>query len=666
MSEIQAAREKYQALDYAFTGMVLLRSDYTVLFWNTMMAEWTDISKDEIIGKLITEYFPHLQDARFSIRISSVFSGGPPVIFSSQLHKHVFPAELPDGSLRIQHTTVSAVPSIDTNSHYALFAVQDLTELTGRMHELTKARRQAEIANTAKSEFLANMSHEIRTPMNGITGVLQLLASTPLTSQQREYMEMIRSSTYTLLTIINDILDYSKIEAHKFELRPRPFKLSIVVNDVVALANQYIQGKEIKIYSKIAFDTGASLVGDDGRIRQVLLNLVNNAIKFTEKGEVHIRVENVQTSGSNVVLRFEVEDSGVGIPEDQTSYIFEKFTQIHSAPSRPFQGTGLGLAICKELVTMMQGTIGVKSIVGKGSTFHFEIPLACATEENCGTDTCESQIPVSAMIQACRNAKPHILLVEDNKVNRIVAMQMLHNMGCKVDTAENGKQAIECTQDTSYDLVFMDGQMPVMDGYEASRQIRNQKRSDEHLIIVAMTANAMTGDRERCLDAGMDDYIPKPIDPDLLVKVVYKYCISEKKETCIAPKNEEVNASKPVLTLPVVSDNLQILDISSLLYGMGNDIEICKNIMDFYVDTSKTDFDELQKAIADRDANRIYRTAHKLKGSTANIGGKRLFEALKLMEQAGHNDQIDECLSINSLIGKEYEILIETIKNYKF
>ena len=374
--------------------------------------------------------------------------------------------------------------------------------------ELVKALDAAEAASLAKDEFLANMSHEIRTPMNGILGTLQLLQDTKLAGAQAEYVKVAHSSAEGLLAILNNILDFSKIAAHKLLLEDIPFNLRSVVEDLMVLLSSQAKAGNLSLRSEIDPQLPEMLMGDPTRIRQVLANFMTNAIKFTEQGEVLVRVRCLSAVASRVMLRIEVLDTGIGISPEKQKNLFQSFTQADGSTTRKYGGTGLGLAIVRQLVLMMDGKIGVESEAGRGSVFW-----------------CELDFPVAGMggqaeaqkNNECVGLQGHILLVEDNKVNQLVAGRMLAAMGLRVDHAENGEEALAALAKTRYDLVLMDCQMPVLDGYQATRAFRNQEAPGEkRLPIIAMTANTSEGDRRKCLESGMDDYLAKPVKKELL------------------------------------------------------------------------------------------------------------------------------------------------------
>jgi signal transduction histidine kinase/ActR/RegA family two-component response regulator len=398
---------------------------------------------------------------------------------------------------------------------------RELEELNAK---LIAAKEEAEAAARARTTFLSTMSHEIRTPLNGILGMTTLLIGTELSAEQEEYAETIRTCGSSLLELINDILDFSKLDSRGVVPESLIFDPRDLINDVSLMLSERVHAKGLAFLQQVEPAVPRLVVGDPGRLRQVLLNLAGNAVKFTEAGTVSVRLG--MDGGTPLRLRFRITDTGVGIPDEAIPKLFRPFVQADASTTRKFGGTGLGLAICRQIVELLGGEIGVESRVETGSTFWFTVGVELPAEEALArrkdlATKAKGQIPVDQVAAGRR-----VLVVEDNAVNQKVAAALLHRMGARVDVAANGREAVEACEKVGYDLVFMDCQMPVMDGYQATAAIRDQEASrggPARLPIIALTAHAMPGDSQRCLGAGMDDYITKPVSPGEMVAMLQKW-----------------------------------------------------------------------------------------------------------------------------------------------
>jgi PAS domain S-box-containing protein len=663
---------------------------------------------------------------------------------------------------------------------------QYLEQATARANEMAE---QAEMANIAKSEFLANMSHEIRTPINGVIGMTGLLLDSELSNDQRRYAEIVKSSGESLLLLINDILDFSKIEAGKLDLEILDFDLRSTMDDFAASQALRAHEKGLEFVCSASPEVPAFLRGDPGRLRQILTNLTGNALKFTEKGEVSVSASVESETDDQVLLRFSVRDTGIGIPADKQSLLFSKFTQVDASTTRKFGGTGLGLAISKQLSELMGGEIGVNSVEGKGSEFWFTVrlgkqadaptfslplvdlagqrvlvvddnatnrdvvrcqlnawgllaeeaadgpsalallykakdaekPFSCAildlqmpgmsgtvlaqaikadaklketplilltsitqkgdakqmqeigfsaylTKPIRNSDLLDSLKVVLSNDTSAEASRPivtrhtiremkrsgvRVLLAEDNMVNQQVALGILKKLGVNADKVANGLEAIKALEAIPYDLVLMDCQMPELDGYEATARIRSEESAvlNHAVPIIAMTANAMQGDKQKCLDAGMNDYIAKPISSEALAKALEKWLPCEDNDERVSDNSRAVQRAADM-----------VFDYEAFKKRTMDDMELMQDILRIFIEDMPAQISTLKRSIVENDQKLADRTAHAMKGSSGNVGSIRLMNVAAEMEEAGRNGDLQRIESLIPLLEKEFDSAVEEMR----
>lgn len=525
---------------------------------------------------------------------------------------------------------------------------REFDQLTGELgtaqRDLEQARDEALALAKAKSEFLARMSHEIRTPMNGVLGMVELLERTELDGKQLRYAQIIQESGKSLLGVINDLLDFSKIEAGKLTLEHITFDLQTFLNDSIDGLSPLAAAKGLTLHCMLPQLASISVVGDPFRLRQILTNLIGNAIKFTEKGSILVRVVSSEADEGYVNLRFEVADTGVGIAPDMQEKIFDSFAQEDGTTTRRFGGTGLGLAISMQLVEMMGGVLRVQSEPGKGSVFSFSLRMREIHQE----ELSESAKTLQSGVFKVKVERPkigalngRILLAEDNAVNQAVALGMLSAMGVSVVVANNGREALGQFSGSDFDVVLMDCQMPEMDGFTATQAIRDMevRRGDGRVPIIAVTANASSADRDACIDVGMNDYLSKPYTIEQLFEILSKYLEQGEPVAERASGSEnlghllgESDENSPGALDPEVLDRLAALQTN----GAG---DLVARVVDAYLASSRDLIDKLKASIHAKDADEVRKTAHALKSSSANVGAMSLSNLMLTIEKAaGQND----------------------------
>jgi signal transduction histidine kinase/DNA-binding response OmpR family regulator len=499
-------------------------------------------------------------------------------------------------------------------------------EETGRLAREMADR--AEALSAAKSDFLANMTHEVRTPLNGILGMTGLALDTDLLPDQREYLELVKSSAESLLSLVTDVLDFSKYEAGKLGLDCAPFSVRNLVREVLRPLALRASAAGLEFDSSVDDRVPDQLTGDAVRISQILRNLVGNAIKFTNHGKVMVGVRAESVQDSRVTLSFSISDTGIGIPPEMHRAIFEPFTQADTSTSRKYGGTGLGLSISAGLVELMDGRIWVESNPDGGSTFHFTIALDLPAKPTTGEAILARP---EIRYENGANGNGHkralkILLAEDNSVNQRLAVRVLEREGHAVIVAGSGEEAVKLSGEDSYDLILMDIQMPILDGLQATERIRDRERlAGGHVPIVAMTAQAAESDRLRCLQAGMDAYVTKPVNVPALLRMIESVGAGGNS------MNSQMNGEAGV------EAQLRQLDESLALSRVGGDVELLKEVVELFLADYPETFEKIKSAVTASDPTALEHHAHSLKGSVSTFGADRAFEAAFALEKQGRS-----------------------------
>lgn len=791
--KLRIAEEKYRTIfDNSPVAITIADQNGVIVSWNKFAEELLERTHDNFFGRTVESLYP--AEEWVKIHALNITRNGTSHFETKILKGSGEPLDV--------KTSVSILTDVEGRITGSIGIIRDITERNRMMAELKKSREQAELANRSKSDFLSNMSHEIRTPMNGILGMVDLLLETQLTSEQHEYATFVKSSGDSLLSIINDILDFSKVEAGKLTLETIPFDLWSSVEDVASMLAVKAQDKGIELLVRFSADTPRRILGDPGRIRQVLINLAGNAIKFTNKGYVLINVESMAKGGDLCEFKISVEDTGIGIPDDKIDYVFEKFTQADTSTTRRYGGTGLGLAICKQLAELLGGKIGAQSRVGFGSSFWFTVqcpldrqaPKAIPKAELAGLKTLivddqevnrrileekltswsvetaavscaeealtalhkavgagapfdmvllDYQMPETNGLMLARAIKADpaiqksvlvvltslgtrgdskqmedvgvaaylvkpvrhehlydtlsmawgaysrnipsrlitrytlkenqvqekqesktptlvsakVLLAEDNLVNQKVAKKMIEKMGCSVDVVASGLEALNKVRQNRYDLIFMDCQMPEMDGYEATREIRKLAGEQSKIPIIALTANAMDGDRERCLSAGMNDYLAKPVKVAELSAKIQQWRSEKTSAPALLSEGVPLRVDPP-LPKPLSHGCIDATRIDELKeYADEDDADFVSDLFDIFFTSCHERLLKIRQAIAAGNLPGISGHVHTIKGSSRNLGAVRLSRVCESLEKAILDKTFDRVGPMVADLGSEIDLL---------
>jgi PAS domain S-box-containing protein len=633
--ELVQNQDRLQSImDNAASLIYIKDLDGKYLLSNNQYKKLLNVTDDSIIGKTAFDITSGERAQRFKETDDLVIKTCKPV----ELEEII---EMPDGNHSI---LIIKFPLLNAqNIVYGVGGIgTDITERVRYQEQLIQAKKIAEDAKKLQEQFLANMSHEIRTPMNGIQGMTDLLLETKLTDEQNDFATTIKRSSDSLLVIINDILDFSKIQAGKLTIEKIDFKLNEVVENIKATFKYRIQEKGLIMGLHVDKAVPDTLNGDPYRLNQILVNLVGNAIKFTQKGSINIGISIQKTAPKEIFLNFTIADTGIGIESDKIDEIFESFTQASVETVRKYGGSGLGLAITKQLLELQKGTISVESKINTGTTFTFSIPYSYSKTNNPAFFTGKDLKSYRSLLKGKR-----FLVAEDNEVNQKVIRHVLQKAGGMVDIANNGLEAVSfLKKNKDYDLIIMDLQMPEMDGYAATKYIRNEMNLS--IPIIAMTASALKGEKAKCLEMGMNDYLSKPFDFSFVYKRI-SLLLGDTHDSNLVEVIERPGDEK-------------LFDLG-LLEEMDEN-EYVSDILSVFLDTTPRELNELKEACISNEFDTVYKMAHKLKSSAGLLQATFLLNILTKLEETAKAKNNDELPKLAALANREYKKIETPLKEH--
>jgi PAS domain S-box-containing protein len=653
---IEKAKKEWQGTFDTITDVITIHDkDFNIIRANKAATEKLGLSFQEILSQKCYKSYHGKDSPPDSCPGRAILKSGKPStteLFEPHLDRFI---------------ELKALPRLDENNQIigVIHIVSDITDRKIAEQELEEAKQIAESANSAKSWFLANMSHEIRTPMNAIIGMTDLVIDTDLNDEQKDYIETIKESSDSLLCLLNDILDFSKVEAGKLEMDVSDLELDTIADNVTKALSFRQEAKKLEISYTISPEVPTTLLGDEVRIRQILINLISNSIKFTKEGKITLSVERAKAEKSNmhldknwnernIILHFTVSDTGIGIPQDKHDLIFESFTQLDRKTTKKYGGSGLGLSIVKKLVSLMSGDIWVESEEGKGTTMHFTAQFVLTEESPQDTAPINIESDQSETSDCDTNInnefnKLHILVAEDNILNQKVVVGILEKCGHVVETVSNGKDVFESLRERNFDIILMDVRMPGIDGLEATEIIRKSEKTDfdPNIPIIALTAHVSKESREQCLAAGMNDFVSKPFKKQDLLEAI-------NGQISIYTNNDSESSG--------LLRNSDELNVSDALERLGGDEELLREIWEIFIQDCPETMKKLKQTLETRDAGLSERHAHTLKSTAGNIGADLMKETALQIELAAREKHVDKAWLLYGKLESDAESVLKTLR----